>query len=141
MTLFIFSCQSGKKAQKNANILFQKTACYGTCPIFKMTIDGSGLATYTGERFVSKVGTYSKQLSKEETESIYKAMKEIRWDTLKKEYPAHVSDLPSVILGYHFKKINKEVVVSGEHPAELDVLDQKLSAIANSDGWQSITIE
>ncbi|HJX84325.1 MAG TPA: DUF6438 domain-containing protein [Candidatus Angelobacter sp.] len=37
-------------------IKLERTGCFGNCPIYSITIDGSGKVTYLGERFVAKNG-------------------------------------------------------------------------------------
>ena len=42
----------GVDVPADALIHMQRTSCFGTCPIYAVTIDGRGAVTYDGERFV-----------------------------------------------------------------------------------------
>lgn len=138
LALTLGSC---KRVPPSAYIEFQRTPCFGGCPIYTLKIDGSGMATFEGKRFTEKIGSYSKQLTKEETQKLFNALKEKEWENYKDEYPTRSTDLPSTIFRFHYKKTSKVVVVSGEHPDELDVLSDMLVSIVDSDGWTSSTAE
>lgn len=40
----------------DASIRLQRTACFGWCPVYSVTIDARGIVTYEGERSVRVVG-------------------------------------------------------------------------------------
>ena len=129
------ACKNRKQVPETASMVFSRTVCYGTCPVYTMTITGNGLATFEGERFTDKIGTFTKQFSEVETKTLFEDLATYSWTAFKDEYPASVSDLPSTVFQFTYKGTNKKVIVSGEHPSSLDVLEDKLSKIAESDGW------
>ncbi len=135
------SCQTAKKVPKTASIEYQRTACFGTCPIYTMTIDGSGLATFEGKRFTEKIGSFTKQLTKDETKTLFNRLRQEDWNNFQTNYKTRITDLPSTVFRFNYKKISKEVVVTGEHPEVLDVLSKTLSKIAESDGWSGTITE
>lgn len=135
------SCKNRNQVPESSYIVFQQTACFGTCPIYKMTINGSGKIDFEGERFTKKIGSYTKQLSAQETKDLFSKVYDFSWDSFKEDYPTQVSDLPSVVFELNYKEVSKKVVVRGEHPAELDVLQNILSDIAESDGWTNLNIQ
>jgi hypothetical protein len=46
----------------DASISLQRTSCYGSCPIYTVTIDARGTVTYDGERFVRVIGRRTAQV-------------------------------------------------------------------------------
>src|SRR5690554_8070209 len=40
-------------------ISFEKTPCFGRCPVYKIKVFESGFAIYEGINFAEKMGTYS----------------------------------------------------------------------------------
>ena len=138
--LALTSCKSAYRVPNTAKIHYERTACFGTCPIYILTVDHTGLARFEGKQFTEKIGVFTKQLSAQETKQLFKQLSEEDWNSYKEQYKANVTDLPSTIFKFDHKKISKEVVVTGEHPTSLDVLSNTLSEIAESDGWTS-TIE
>lgn len=139
--LAVTSCKNRNQVPETASIEFSRTACFGTCPIYKMTILGSGLATFEGERFTEKLGSFSIQLSEKDTKALFQQLDTFDWAGFKDIYPTEVSDLPGVVFQFNYKQTSKKVVVRGEHPNTLDVLQSVLSTIAESDGWTSTTTE
>lgn len=133
--LFLSSCAIIKPIPNNAQIEFERTPCYGTCPIFKLTIDHKGNAVFEGERFTDKLGRWTYKLNKSERKDIFNAFKAVNWDKLNANYPTAVSDLPSVIFHFTHKKTDKEVVVTGAHPAELDLLATKMDNLVANGLW------
>lgn len=129
------ACKTRNQDPNTASIFFSRTACYGTCPIYTMTITGDGVATFEGERFTDKIGIFTKQLTEIETKTLFEDLSAYSWSEFKDEYPASVSDLPSILYHFSNSNIDKKVIVSGEHPPALDVLENRLSTIAESDGW------
>ena len=132
------SCANRKKSDPEIILSFKQTACFGTCPIYVMTIDENGHVLYEGERFVDKLGVYTKDLSKDEQKELFKYLNDFEWELYKDEYRTQVTDLPSTIVQYRTKKVDKKITITGEHPKELDALTQKIQAIANHrDGWNN----
>ncbi len=125
----------------SSEIYFKKTSCFGTCPIYSMTIQGSGLATFEGIRFTEKIGKHTKELSSEEVKRIFNGLASLDWNEIDELYPTNISDLPSTIIKLKHRKIDRKVIIAGEHPAFLDVIDDELSKIAMSDGWTSVNSE
>ncbi|MBI1307911.1 MAG: hypothetical protein GC181_15010 [Bacteroidetes bacterium] len=135
LTILFGGCANSGKIPKSASIKFERTACYGSCPIYTFTLNGNGKAIFEGTRFTDKIGKYEKQFNAEETRSLFTLLNSIQWDTLKVDYPAYVSDLPSTIFEYHFKNTNKKVVVTGDHPEILNTFKTRLHNLASTDGW------
>ncbi|MFT5513707.1 MAG: hypothetical protein ACI8SE_002116 [Bacteroidia bacterium] len=129
------ACKNRNQVPEIASVVFSRTVCYGTCPVYTMTITGNGLATFEGERFTDKIGSFTKQFSEVEAKTLFEDLATYSWAAFKDEYPASVSDLPSTVFQFTYKDTNKKVIVSGEHPSALDVLEHRLSKIAESDGW------
>ncbi|MCD1118123.1 DUF6438 domain-containing protein [Chryseobacterium turcicum] len=59
--LFLFSCTSQKMSSKYSTIEYEAGACFGSCPIFKMTINPDRTAVLEAEHF-----NFSKEFSKGE---------------------------------------------------------------------------
>lgn len=136
------SCKNRNQVPETAYIVFEETPCFGTCPIYKMTVHGSGLVTYNGERFSPKLGSFEKQLSAKETKELFNQVYDFSWSEFQDKYPASVSDLPSTVFEFNYKEISKKrIKVTGEHPAELDVLKSILSTLAESEGWTDLNTQ
>lgn len=79
-------------------IAFEKTPCYGRCPVYKVKVYASGFATYEGMNFVEKMGLYSTHFTQTQIENIYQDALKINYFALDAEYNnPNVTDLPSTI--------------------------------------------
>ena len=136
LALILQSCKN-RVPRKEAHIYYERTACFGNCPIFKFTLNHDGTATYEGERFVKNLGTFSHTFSKEEVKDIFTDFEKGDWASFKEHYPTDYSDLPGQILGFYYKKTNKQVRIEGEHPAVLDAFIEELDAMIEKANWVS----
>ena len=51
-------------------IKLQRTMCYGTCPVYSVTVDNEGNVNYHGEMFVYKSGEQHWKISKKKVEQL-----------------------------------------------------------------------
>ena len=114
----LFACGSSKNStetkvkelKKELIISFQRTPCYGTCPIYKMEILSDGSAFYHGERFVDRIGDYEFTVSQETINYILKKAVEIGFFELEDIYTANITDLPKTITFIKNGKDEKRVI-------------------------------
>ena len=86
-------------------ISLQRTACFGTCPIYKIEIYTDGSGTYTGTRFVENIGVSKFQLSKSDVRKILEFANKIGFSKLKDEYSEPITDLPTTFIQIKNKRI------------------------------------
>ena len=106
-------------------ISLQRTACFGTCPIYKIEIytDGSGI--YTGTRFVENIGVIEFSLSENQINLILTQAEAIGFKNMKEEYSESISDLPTTFIQIKDKKIRDYVGA----PSELRELENLIDKI------------
>lgn len=49
----------------NVEVKLERTSCYGSCPVYSLTIDGDGAVSYHGTSWVKVCGAGRKQISRE----------------------------------------------------------------------------
>jgi len=104
----LLSCGLTKKAntlEKEPIISLQRTACFGSCPIYKIEIFSNGNGIYTGTKFVEHIGVTQFSLSKTEINLILKRAEDINFANMKNEYSEPISDLPTTFIQIRSKKI------------------------------------
>jgi hypothetical protein len=47
-----------QRPEEVTTISLQRTACFGTCPIYKVTLHRNGLASYDGRQFAKRTGSF-----------------------------------------------------------------------------------
>ena len=110
MILFsiLLSCGLTKKTNPSEIeliISLQRTACFGSCPIYKIEIFSDGSGIYTGTRFVKNIGFTKFSLSEKQLNLILKQAEAIGFTNLKEDYSEHISDLPTTFIQIKDKKI------------------------------------
>ena len=108
MFSILLSCGLTKKANPSEIeliISLQRTACFGTCPIYKIEIFADGSGIYTGTRFVENIGVTKFSLSATQLNLILTKAKAIGFSNMKEEYSEPISDLPTTFIQIKDKKI------------------------------------
>ena len=113
------------KNQKELIISLEKTACFGTCPVYKIKIYNSGKATYEGLKHVEKTGLHYLTISESEKNKILMKAKKIGFNNMKKEYTEKITDLPTTYIMIR-KKMIKDYYGA---PTELKELEKNIEEL------------
>ena len=108
MFSILLSCGLTKKANTSEIeliISLQRTACFGTCPIYKIEIFSDGSGIYTGTRFVENIGVTKFSLSETQLNLILTKAEAIGFTNMKEEYSEPISDLPTTFIQIKDKRI------------------------------------
>jgi len=111
--LFIFliniSCntvsENTKEELNQLVISLEKTACFGTCPIFKIKIYNNGEAIFEGKKFVKKIGLIKFKINQKEIQKILAKARNIKFTKMLNEYTERITDLPTTYIQIKEKKI------------------------------------
>ncbi|RMF03384.1 MAG: hypothetical protein D6772_02195 [Bacteroidetes bacterium] len=117
-------------------IEMEKGPCFGSCPVFKLTIYEGGVAVYEGRRFTDRIGRYTKQLDMNVYRNLIRAFQEANMWSFQNAYKAQVPDLPTVTITYHEDGNSKSVKGKDGRPEKIEELEAMLDKIANSGGWE-----
>jgi len=139
MILFLISCGSTKNLiNEDFNVMMHKGACFGSCPVYTLTIDNQGNATYDGERFTEKVGKHKMKIKKSELQAIAKQLSDMNFFALSEDYKSDVADLPLVNISHTNKGLSKMVKGKDRRPESLLELQSLLEKVAQTEGWKSL---
>lgn len=120
-------------------ITLERTACYGFCPVYSLTVHGDGTVLYEGEDFVETVGKAENVISRKKVEQLISEFEKTDYDSLKDSYTERtITDAPSVITS--ITKNGKTKTIDHYHgdfnaPEKLTELEDKIDEIVNSDQW------
>lgn len=121
-------------------IAFDKTPCFGRCPVYKVKVYASGFAIYEGVNFAEKMGLYSTQLKPSQIENIYQSALEIGYFDLKEEYDdPHITDLPSTISRINFNGNDHRVTARYNVPEKLKIFHDNLAVTLLEKDWKPYT--
>ncbi len=143
--LFVFGCKSNQEVttkepetvgqQEPINLKpvvlasIQRTACFGQCPMYKISYMDNGQVTYVGKRFVEKIGTYSTLLNEDEILSITDMVEDLNYFELDSLYPTPVSDFPSCITEVQINGKHKRVINRRNPPENLRSFEKFLDSL------------
>jgi len=128
-----------KIPQDSLKLHYQRTACFGTCPIFLMKVYASGYATYEGTNFVENMGKFDGRVPAGAIESVVSTANGIGYFQMQNRYDAMVSDLPSVITEIADSEgIRKRVDNRYDGPKQLHDLYPILDHIIEATEWKPI---
>ena len=119
-------------------ITFERTACHGTCPIYKLTIEGNGTVIYEGKDFVQVKGRQTASLSPDQIQQLVSAFEQARFFTLPDYTDQDTTDSPSVITSITLNGKTKTVnhyYGDNSAPQGLFDLESKIDEITNSKQW------
>jgi hypothetical protein len=128
-------------------ITLERTACFGSCPVYKLTVRGDGSLTYEGHKFVRVEGSRQGTLDKEAVAQIAQAFIDADYFELKDRYSAIenpdgtetvVTDLPSTYTSISLNRRRKAVADYVGAPKKLIELEEKIDRITNSKRWVAI---
>jgi hypothetical protein len=120
---------------------FEKTPCFGRCPVFKINVYQSGFATYEGLNFAEKMGLYSYRFSEADLEKIYDMASSIDYFNLDSEYnDPRVTDLPSTISQIQLNDESHRVKARMGVPKALKDFHENLGIMLNERDWKPYSL-
>lgn len=128
----------------DALIRLQRTICYGTCPVYTVTIDARGTITFDGERFVRVVGRKTAQISRLSVATLLARAEQIRFFEMRDAYRAienpdgtltMVTDLPTKIVTVTVNGRTKRVEDYFGAPDSLREFEREIDAAAVTKRW------
>ncbi|GAA0683955.1 hypothetical protein ISN75_21230 [Dyella marensis] len=143
-------------ASDNVEISLTRTACFGACPTYELTIRGDGLVHFTtGTDPVDEVdkvhrrfsrsngvllpGTHEDRISPEAVQALLKQFEAADFWQLKDEYRAWITDNPTQVVSLTVGGRNKRVVdyvgIEAGMPKAVDELEEAIDRAAGADRW------
>ena len=136
-----FSCKSNKAltlqeiARLPKIVEYSRSACYGQCPHFDLTIYKNGWMVFEGKRFTKQEGTATDRLTKEELSQLIADCKTADLWQYQSEYSMNIPDLPTVSIHFYEEGKDKGVKWKMRPPAALSALSNKLMDLVYVRNW------
>ena len=117
-------------------ITLERTGCYGTCPVYSITIHDDGTVIYEGKHFVRIEGVRTYTIPEESVTELVGMFYEINYFSLHDRYDVSVTDLPTVItsitIGNETKRVSN---YANAGPPRLYELESKIDEITDSQSF------
>jgi hypothetical protein len=117
----------------------ERTACFGTCPVYKLTIRADGRVDYHGEHFVKRKGDATGQLKPAQLAALRNAFARADYGKLADTYDhVSVTDAPSAITSFTDGAVTKTIrhyLGDETAPAELEKLEDRIDQLVGIAQW------
>jgi hypothetical protein len=131
------------------SISLERTACYGACPVYKVTVWGDRRVDYEGKEFVKTAGHQAATLSQGQLAELARAFSDADFLSLRDKYmssedgcPAVATDSPSAITTLELGRQEKTIrhyygcgERGGIYPRALTELETRIDEIVGTDRW------
>jgi acetamidase/formamidase len=143
----IFVGPTGNQNASDDQITLERTACFGTCPIYTLTIKSDGSVTFNGKRFTKTTGAANGKITQADFRALVSEFEKINYFSLPdayapgtKECPRMVTDMPSANTSIRLSGRAKSVAhyygcgTEGALP-KLTALETKIDEVAGAQKW------
>jgi hypothetical protein len=117
-------------------IEMEKGPCYGSCPVYTLTIYEGGVAAYNGQRFTTRQGLHTKLLEANAYRELIKTFQSANLWSYQNAYKAQIPDLATITITYYEGDQSKSIKGKDGRPVKIEELEKLLTAIADSGGWE-----
>jgi inner membrane protein involved in colicin E2 resistance len=120
----------------------QRTACFGRCPIYTLSVYESGYVEYLGKKWVEKEGRFAAEVDQKVLDKLMKEAKAINYFDLNHQFDSkNVTDLPSTITTLKGKEGFHIVVNRYQAPEELSEFAHQFDQLFKDVKWEKIPMD
>lgn len=130
---------------EDVTITLDRGPCFGTCPVYSITVEGSGRVSYEGTAHVTVVGSDTASIPAEQVALLVAEFDRVGYGQLADRYafgeptcPSYVTDAPTAITSLTRGGVTKRVEHDygcGDAPRALTALERLIDDIVSSGRW------
>ena len=132
-------------AVDSAVVSLERGPCFGTCPVYRVTIAGSGQVRFTGIRHTAQMGEATAEIPREQVEGLVSELRDGGYFDFADAYEpgtdtcgSAATDLPSATTSVVLEGRRKEVrhyYGCSAAPQELVRLERRIDEVAGTAHW------
>jgi Domain of unknown function (DUF6438) len=128
--------------ETTTSVTLRRGACFGTCPVYEVTLASDGTAIWDGERFVERLGRYKGEIDLNDYSRLVRFIERAGFFHFDDEYLGNVTDLPDYRLTVVSAGMTKSVLQNGvDEPPDFWVIATLIDALAESIDWSPVAAE
>jgi hypothetical protein len=130
---------SNQKSDTAARAFFasiERTACYGTCPVYKMVIYNDGFVELEGIRFIDQIGSFTSKISAAQIRNFEIRAHRTGFMDMKESYDAPITDVPSATTTLVLNGVSKSVYRRADFPPAILQLEVLFDELLKSQKWK-----
>ena len=128
-------------------ITLERTACFGSCPMYKVEIFADGKVVFNGKEFVKRKGKVQGRITRAAVQRLVREFDRINYLNLEDDYnpggpncPEEWTDMPSAITSLELKGRKKTIrhyygCKGAKILDELTALEEKIDQVAKTKRW------
>jgi hypothetical protein len=123
----------------------ERAPCYGTCPVYTVSVGGDGEVRFRGISNVAQAGERVARIPREQVDALFRYVDGIGFDRLDTSYThgtsacgAYVTDLPTVVVSVVRSGVTRRVVHDygcAAAPDALPELHRRIDETAGTQQW------
>jgi hypothetical protein len=123
---------SAAPAQEPIRITLERTACFGLCPVYTVTIKDDGSVSYEGVQHVRVSGKQAWTIDPAAVRALARDMEKAGFFEMKDEYSAPVTDLPSTFTTLEMGARSKRVRDHLGAPPALKEIEARIDSVSRA---------
>ena len=141
--------QSGSASETNVGassaVTLERTACFGRCPVYQISVVSDGVVSYQGKAHVRHLGPATAQISVEQVSSLISELEKGGYFSFAPRYTPgdsacgrYATDSPAVITSVRSAGRAKRIEHDygcGSAPGALVVLERRIDEVLGSSQW------
>lgn len=126
-------------------ITLERTACFGGCPVYRISVSRSGAISYEGKAHVRRLGTASGQIPARHVDALLSELERAGYFSFAGRYTSaeptcgrYATDSPSAITSVRWEGRTKRIEHDygcGAAPGALVVLEHRIDEVLGSAQW------
>jgi hypothetical protein len=137
--------QSPGESREAGSVSLERGPCFGSCPVYKVTVDRTGGVRFEGRRFVANTGVSTGTVSPAVVDSLLEELSAAGYFELADAYRAgepgcerYATDLPTIVTevrsGERLKRVEHDRGCA-DAPEVLSRLESRIDEVAGSARW------
>lgn len=133
----LLACRPAASTRPGAELIrFERTACYGPCPVDVLSIETNGSMRYIGREHGPRTGLFRGQLTPAERTALVRAFEAARFFEFAPSYTSRATDLPTYYLTFSQGGRTHKVTDYDGGPAALKALEKRLESLIDAPRWR-----
>lgn len=136
---------AGAEPGDSTLVTLERTPCFGSCPVYTVSISGTGMVRFAGTRFTTQLGEAVAEIPPARVDSLVDELRSGGYfefaDAYVVDAPAcgrYATDSPTVITSVFTDGVRKEIrhdYGCGSAPAALAGLERRIDEVAGTGRW------
>ncbi len=122
--------QAAPAAQTSVAISLQRTACFGTCPVYTVRLFDDGLVQYTGGQFVKVAGAQSWHIDPAAVRALATEIEKAGFFDMQDEYSALITDQPTTYVDVTIGRRHKRIKDYYGAPPALKEIEKRIDDVS-----------